>query len=27
MGIIVAMIFRLAGFYFGTIQDALNMTR
>ena len=27
MGIIVLLIFRLAGFYFGTINDALKMTR
>ena len=27
MGIIVLMIFRVAGFYLGTINDALNMTR
>jgi type II secretory pathway component PulF len=27
MGIIVFLIFRLAGFYFGTINDALNMKR
>jgi type II secretory pathway component PulF len=27
MGIIAMMIFRLAGFYFGTINDALEMTR
>lgn len=27
MGIIILLIFRLAGFYFGTINDAVNMTR
>jgi type II secretory pathway component PulF len=27
MGLIVMMIFRIAGFYIGTINDALNMTR
>jgi type II secretory pathway component PulF len=27
MGIIALMIFRLAGFYFGTINQALEMTR
>lgn len=27
MGLIVLMIFRIAGFYVGTINDALNMTR
>ena len=27
MGLIVLMIFRVAGFYIGTINDAVNMTR
>ena len=27
MGLIILMIFRLAGFYIGTINDALKMTQ